>query len=316
MALCDEEVEKAQDLARKFAVPHLYADLEEMLEREELDLVDICVPPHRHGEALVKVLEKGLPCLVEKPLTVATADADAIIALAKSKGAPLFVLHTYSFVPGVMKAKELVARGAVGRIAGVHITYATPWAPRHLDPGHWCRNLPGDYFSEAAPHMAMLLVEFLGPVREAKAMATKFARHPAVRLDELRILARSVGALGSITCSLNCPSRLLTIDIFGTEGALHVDGNSQAVVRYGPLASSQDAWARGLAALRDILCQTVALAGTTTSVLLGRRPLEIYGHHYLIQRCLRALRGEEEYPVDVEKAREAVHLLEIAFEAL
>ena len=159
----------------------------------------------------------------------------------------------------------------------------------------------------------MLLVEFLGPIREVKAMAAKLTSLSQVRLDELRILARSDSALGSITCSLNCPSRLLTLDILGTGGALHVDGNSQAVVRYGRLDSSMNAWARGLAATMDILTRATALAGTAAGVLTGRYQLETYGHRYLIQCCLGALRGEEKYPVDLEKAREAVRLLELAF---
>jgi predicted dehydrogenase len=284
-----------------------------MLGREELDLVDICVPPDRHRDVLVRVLEKDFPCLVEKPLTITTVDADAVIGVANSRRVPLFVIFNYSFIPGIMKAKKLVAKGAVGEVVSVHVNHGVPWPPRHLKPDHWCHNLPGDYFSELGPHLAMLLMEFLGPAQEVKALALKRTNLPHVRMDELHILARCGGAAGSISCSLNCPSRLLTVDILGTEGALHVDGNSQAVVRYGPLDSSMNAWARGMAAARDISTRATALAGTAAGVLSGQYQVETYGHRYLIQRCLRALRGQQEYPVDVGKARETVRLLELAF---
>jgi predicted dehydrogenase len=285
-----------------------------MLNGEELELVDICVPPHRHRDILSKALANGLPCLVEKPITVTTADADAVIALAEKKGVPIFVIHNYSYIPGILKGKRLIAKGAIGRVISVHISHGVPWASRHLEASHWCHDLPGDYFSEVGPHLAMLLAELLGPVQEVKAMVTKLSDLPQVRFDELRIIARFDGALGSIVCSLNCPSRLMTIDILGTEGAIHVDGNSQAVVRYGPIDSSMNAWARGMSALRDIVSRATALAVTAASVLAGRYQLEIQGHRYLIQQCLKALRGEGRYPVDLRTAREAVRLLEMVFE--
>jgi predicted dehydrogenase len=313
VALCDEHVEKARRLAQRFAIPRAYSDLEEMLRREDLDLVDVCVPPHCHRDALMMVVGEGLPCLVEKPLTVTTADADAVIALAQQKGCGLYVLHTFSALPGITTAKALLTGGAIGRILGVDMKYLVPLEPRHLDPAHWCHGLPGDYFSEAGPHLAMLLVEFLGGVRRVQVLAAKLSSHPQIHLDEIRIIAEAEGGLGSITCSLNNPARRFTVDIMGTGGALHVDGNSQAVVRYGPVASSRDAWGRGLAATREILSRTTALGGTALGVLLGRYPLEIYGHRYLIQRSLRALLGQEAYPIASADAREAVRLLEMAF---
>ena len=313
VALCDEDTAKAEELAARFGVSGVYGSLQAMLRREELDVVDICVPPHRHEEALVTALRAGLPCLVEKPLTTTTAEADAVLALAREQGCPVYVLHSFSALPGIRRAKALLQQGAVGHVRGMDIRYFVPLEARHGEASHWCHRLPGDYFSEAGPHLAMLLVEFLGAVRAVQTMTAKRSNHPYVRIDEVRLIVEAKGGLGTISCSFNCPARLLTVDIFGTEGALHVDGNYQAVVRYGPIASSQDAFARGLAAAKEIGTRALALTGTAVGVLLGRYEVETYGHRYLIQRALRALLGQGEYPVDLENAREAVRLLELAF---
>jgi predicted dehydrogenase len=284
-----------------------------MLARERLDLVDICLPPHRHKDAVVAALEQRINCLVEKPLAMTTDDADTVIALAREKGVNLHVIHNYSVIPGVLKAKALVAKGVIGEVIGAHINHFVPFAPRHLDPEHWCHSLPGDYFSEVGPHLAMLLVELLGPVDAVQSVALKASSHPSVRLDELRVIAQTRQGLGAIAGSMNCPSRIFTLDIIGTEGAIHVNCDYQAVVRYGPLDGSMNAWARGAAGVRDIVARTTALAWTSANVFAGRYALEIMGHRYLIQRSLRSLLGQGTYPIDTSLAREAVRLLEMAF---
>jgi predicted dehydrogenase len=313
VAICDRDKVKAVALGQRFGIRRTYVDLEEMLAQEELDLLDVCLPPHQHYDALVRALEADVACLVEKPLTVWTADADRIVSLTRTTGLPVFVIFNYSFVPAMIRARQIVAEGSIGEVSSVHVNHGVPWASRHVTPTHWCHKLPGGYLSEVGPHLAMLMLEFLGSADVVKAIAFKRSAIPFIEFDELRIIARSGDRAGSITCSLNCPSRILTIDILGTQGALHVDGNSQAVIRYGPVANSLDVWARGWFAATDILSRVKSLARTTVGVLIGEYTPETYGHRYLIRRAVRALNGTDNYPVDLTKARDAVHLLELAF---
>jgi hypothetical protein len=107
---------------------------------------------------------------------------------------------------------------------------------------------------------------------------------------------------------------LLTVDLFGSEGALHVNGDYQAVVHYRPIDSSQNAFARGLAGARDILGRTVGLAKTTVNVLARRYEVENHGHRYLMERSVLSLLGRGTYPLSPEMAREAVRLLELALQ--
>jgi len=316
VAICDQDLEKARAAAQRSGIPRVYSSLEEMLSRERPDLVDVCVPPHRHKDVLITALEHGVNCLMEEPLSVTTADADTIIALAQEKGVSLHVIHNFSVLPGILKAKALIGKGGIGQVTGVDIKYLAPLEPAYLDPNHWVHGLSGGYFSECGTHLTMLLVEFLGEFHEVRAMASKASDHPQIRMDELRIVARCGAALGTITCSLNCPSRLLPVDIFGTKGALYVNGDYQAVVRYGPLGSAQDTFARGRRGVRDVVTRAVALGRTAASVLGGRYAAQNHGHYYLIPRSLRALQGKGSYPIDIHDAREAVRLLEMALEQI
>lgn len=311
VAVCDRDVARARTAAQRFSIPNVYSSLEEMLARERLDLVDVCVLPSLHADVLVTALEHGVNCLVEKPLAVTTADADTVIALAQEKGMSLHVIHNFSVLPGILQAKALIGEGVVGQVTGVDIKYLSPLDPQHLDPGHWVNRLPGGYLGECGTHLTMLLVEFLGEFQEVKAMFSK-ASDRAVVMDEMRLSARCGRALGTITCSLNCPSRLLIVDVFGTKGSLHVNGDYQAVVNYRPLGRSRDVFARGRRGIQEIVTRTIALGRTAAGVLGGRYAAQNHGHRYLIPRSVRAIQSNGGYPIDVHDAREAVRLLEAA----
>ncbi len=315
-AICDQDIIRAQKVAKQFSIPKVYSNLEEMLSNERLDLVDICLPPQKHKDALLKALEHGLNCLVEKPLTVTTADADTVISTARENKVNVYVIHNYSVVPAVLKAKTMVAKGVIGEVTGVHINQFVLAHERYFEPNHWCHSLPGEYFSDLAPHLAMLLVEFLGPVNKVETIVAKVSSNSPLRLDELRIIAQTPKALGTIACSLNCPSFIFTMDIVGTQGAIHLSGDYQAVVYCRPVGHYMSAWARGLVGVRDILTRTAALARTSAGVLVGKYAPLTMGHSYLIQRCLWALQGKGNYPIDTSKTREAVRLLEMAFQEI
>ena len=316
IAICDQDITKAKMVAEEFSIPKVYSSLEEMLSSEHFDLVDVCLPPQEHSNALVKILEHGINCLVEKPLTVTTDDADAVISLAQQNKLNLYVIHNYSVIPAVLRAKKLVAKGAIGEIEGLHINHFVLPHLRYLEPKHWCHELHGKYFSDLAPHLAMLLVECLGPVNSVDAVASKLSTDSPLRFDELHITAHTPKALGTITCSLNCPSFIFTMYIIGTKGAIHLSGDYHAVVHYRPTGHYLSAWSRGMVGVRDIITRTSALIRTSAGVLTGRYTPLTQGHRYLIQHCLWALQGKGSYPIDTFNAREAVRLLEMAFQQI
>jgi len=315
-AICDENIVQCRETAERFHIPKVYDRLDDMLENEDLQLVDICVPPNRHKEVITTSLQRDVNVLVEKPLTLTTSDADEVIALAKARQRQLFVIHNYSALPATLKAKALLTAGTIGEVRGAQVNHFMIFPPRHLDPNHWCHSLPGDYFAEVGPHLAMLLVEFIGKIDEAHAFATKASDHEGVKIDELRIVARSNKVLGTIDCSMNCPSRILTADIWGTSGELHVDADYQAVIHRGPLDSKMNTTTRGVLAVKDITTRITSLAWTSVNVLTGKYQPETTGHRYLIQKSLQAIKKEAQYPIDTNLAREAVHLLELAFRDL
>ena len=97
-----------------------YTELDQLLADPEIDLVDICLPTHLHPETAIRALEAGKHVLVEKPIALTLADADAMIDAARRSGRRLFVGQVLRFFPEFAFIKEAVASGRYGRLLGAH----------------------------------------------------------------------------------------------------------------------------------------------------------------------------------------------------
>lgn len=93
VALCRRDPQKLQVLADHFGVSKRYTDYQEMIEKETLDAVLICTPHRLHYEHARYCLERGLHVLLEKPMTVTTAEGRELLALARQKQQVLVVAY-------------------------------------------------------------------------------------------------------------------------------------------------------------------------------------------------------------------------------
>jgi predicted dehydrogenase len=99
-----------------------YSDLDALLADPEVDLVDLCVPNDQHAAMAVRALEAGKHVLVEKPIALEVADADAMLAAARRSGKLLMVAHVLPFFPEFAYALEAVQSGRYGRLQAAHLT--------------------------------------------------------------------------------------------------------------------------------------------------------------------------------------------------
>src|SRR4051812_10724387 len=99
-----------------------YGDVAEMLADPGVDLVDLCVPNDEHARLAIRAMEAGKHVLVEKPIALATADADAMVAAAKASGKLLMVGHVLPFFPEFAYAREAIASGRFGKLKAAHLS--------------------------------------------------------------------------------------------------------------------------------------------------------------------------------------------------
>jgi UDP-N-acetyl-2-amino-2-deoxyglucuronate dehydrogenase len=115
VAAADPVARAREGLAKQFRIPRVYADAEEMLRAEALDLVSICLWHPLHAE-LTNLAARFRPraILCEKPMATCLAEADAMIAACRANSVKLAIGHQRRFNRSWTRARELLAEGAIG----------------------------------------------------------------------------------------------------------------------------------------------------------------------------------------------------------
>lgn len=113
--ICDSNFENAKALADTCGGT-AYADFDEMLEKEMLSCVSICVPTAFHKPLAIKALEKGVAVLCEKPFAPDEKDAQEIVDKSRETGTPLMVAHVVRFFKQYIYLKNAIKDGRFGKL--------------------------------------------------------------------------------------------------------------------------------------------------------------------------------------------------------
>jgi predicted dehydrogenase len=133
-AICGRDRAAAAAAAARLGWPAWETDWKRLVQRDDVDLVDVCTPGSSHAEISIAALEAGRHVLCEKPLANTVEEARAMAAAAgraAGEGVRAMVGFNFRRVPAVALARELVAAGRLGAIRHVRAAYLASHA---LDP--------------------------------------------------------------------------------------------------------------------------------------------------------------------------------------
>ena len=153
------------------AVTKIADDYAQVLLRDDIDLVDICLPPHLHFDAAMQALSAGKHVVCEKPLVSSLRDADRLIAAAAQADRQLTPVFQYRYGPAMTQLNALMAAGLTGK--PLVATIETHWrrdADYYDNPwrGTWKGEQGGAVLGHAI-HNHDLLCAVFGPVRRLSA---------------------------------------------------------------------------------------------------------------------------------------------------
>ncbi|THV41784.1 Gfo/Idh/MocA family protein [Glycomyces buryatensis] len=139
-ALAGRNPERVAAAASKLGWESSETDWHRLIERDDIDLIDICVPGNLHSEIAIAALEAGKHVLCEKPLANSVAEAELMTAAAeaaKARGAFAMCGFSYRRTPALSLAKRLVESGALGQIRHVRAQYLQDWLTDENAPLTW-----------------------------------------------------------------------------------------------------------------------------------------------------------------------------------
>ena len=216
-------------------------DWRSVLERPDVDIVDICLPGHLHAVVAEAALAAGKHVLVEKPLANDVAEAESMTraaALAGTNGVRAMVGFNYRRVPALALARELVASGRIGQVRQVRICYLQDWLTDESAPMTWRlrREEAGSgVIGDLASHAVDQLLHLTGDSVESVSATTRtfVPERPGPRGVEPVTVEDAAWAtlqtVGGVVASLEV-SRVaagrkngLQIEVYGSRGALSFD---------------------------------------------------------------------------------------------
>ncbi len=229
----------------------VYESYQEMFEKEKalpadqrIDFVSVVTPNHVHFGPAKMALESGFHVLVEKPIAFSLEEAKILQKLVAKTGLILGLTHTYTGYPLVKEARQMVAKGALGKIRKVYVEYPQGWLSTPLEKSgnmqaSW-RTDPkqsgmGGAIGDIGTHAANLAEYITGSnITEICAMLNAVVKGRMIDDDSSMLLKFDNGATGILLATQVAAGEEnnLNIRVYGEKGGLEwkqMDPNTMIV---------------------------------------------------------------------------------------
>lgn len=206
VGLCDLSSGKAQKTADKYGLDAaVYENYQQLLEREDIDLVSVCTPPFTHADITIDLLDAGKHVLVEKPMAASLKECDAMNEAAERNGKILSVIAQNRFRTPMMKLKHVLDSKLMGPI--LHTQVDSFWWRGHSYydlwwRGTWEKEGGGCTLNHAVHHIDIF--QWMNGMPSEITAVTSNVAHDNAEVEDLSIaIARyDNGSLAQITSSV------------------------------------------------------------------------------------------------------------------
>lgn len=229
VAICDAHTEQLEKFTSAFPMEKkdCYTNLDEMLQRDDIDAVIICTPDTSHCDISVRAMRAGKDVLCEKPMTLNLDECREMVRVAEETGRRLMVGQVCRKAPGFIKAKELIDNGVIGEVFFVESEYAHDYIGS-AGVNEWRKSPERHPIIGGGCHAVDLLRWLAGDPTEVFA----YANHkmlPDWPVDDcvISVLKFPNNVIGKVFTSIGC-KRLYTMRtvIYGSEGTIITDNTS------------------------------------------------------------------------------------------
>jgi len=162
-AIADTNLERAKEVAKKYNIPHSYANYKDMLKKEDLNAVSICTPNFLHRQQAIDSFHAGCHVLCEKPVGLNAKEVEEMIKTAKQKKKILMAAMCWRYGAETQTLKKFIDAGELGKLYYAKVAYfRRSGAP---EPGSWFTiksKSGGGVLIDLGVHMIDLAVWLMG----------------------------------------------------------------------------------------------------------------------------------------------------------
>jgi predicted dehydrogenase len=182
-AACARSADKARAFANQWGYESIETDWRKLLERKDIDVIDICTPNNLHAEIALAAAQAGKKILCEKPLAMNGPEGLKMVEAVEKAGVANMVWYNYRRVPAVTLAKQLIDQGKLGKVFHYRAQFLQDWtinpdlpqggtALWRLDVGAAGSGVSGDLLA----HCIDTAMWLNGPIAQISAMTETFVK--------------------------------------------------------------------------------------------------------------------------------------------
>jgi predicted dehydrogenase len=237
-AVSRARVDLLEAFAREVGARRCHANWRDLVRDPEIDAVYVATPVHLHAEQTIAAADAGKHVLCEKPMAMNAAECDRMIAACRARGVRLGIAYYRRFYPVVMRARELLASGAIGEPVFAQMIASEPFDPRPGTPRSWLvdpAQSGGGPMADFGCHRLEVMRHLFGPVARVKSVIATVALERDVEDTAAALLHFERGGCAMVAVTNAAAERLDTLDVFGTRGSIRVASlnTGDLVVRTG-----------------------------------------------------------------------------------
>ncbi len=299
-AVCGDNADKVRCLGEMAGTP-TFTDLNEFLDHRPMDMVAIGSPSGRHAEQGIAAARKGLHVLVEKPIDVTVARADRLIEECRRAGVRLGVFFQDRVAPDIVRLKQLIDGGSLGRIllVSAHVRWHRP--PDYYSDSRWRGTWAldgGGALMNQGIHTVDLILWLCGDVANLSARTATLLHEIEVEDTAVAAFEFAGGALGTIEAATSAypgfPRRLV---VTGSEGT--------ATLEQDELVSLDLRTASGASGDPSQRSRNLSASSALVS--------DVRGHRRIIEDFLQAVASGGTPVCDGAEGRRSVELVEAIY---
>jgi UDP-N-acetyl-2-amino-2-deoxyglucuronate dehydrogenase len=320
VAVHDAVREKAGKLAAEHGAA-VAGSLDELLARDDVDAVAVCVPSGAHADIAVAALEAGKHVVVEKPADISLAAIDRIIAARTASGRQVTAISQHRFDPATRIVKKAVDDGRLGRLTSGSAAINWWRSQGYYDSGDWRGTWAldgGGALMNQGIHSIDLLCWLLGEPVEVFAF-TGLLAHERMEVEDTAVAAVRFdsGALATVLGTTAAyPGMTTRIHVHGAKGSAVIDRDDLTYFHAATDEGGGDAY--GASGRGNQAAEVLAAAGAATGegADAGADPGALSGaHRFQYRDFLDALATGRPPLVTLEEGRRAVKLILAIYES-
>jgi predicted dehydrogenase len=301
VAIYNRTVSKAEKLAKTFSVPAVYSSPEELLDREELDFLDIITGVLSHSKLVHLAADRGIPVICQKPMAPSLAEAEQMVRICHERRVPFYIHENWRWQKQIREFKKVIDSGEIGAPFRASIFLVSGYPVFSNEPS--LKELEQFILADMGVHLLDVTRFLFGEADRIYCQTHRVQK--GIRGEDAATVMMRMASGATVTCSLGFPGHYLEHDVF-TQTLILVEGDK------GSAQLDRDYWIR-------VTTESGTRANRHAPVWLPWMHPQYLASHASIAPCnanlLRALRGEAEAETTAEDNLKTVRLTFAAYES-